>query len=50
MGADNDGSCVEHVWVMAGMTLDFDGTHIDYQCDRCGAVMVEGPGELRGEV
>lgn len=50
MGLDDDASCVEHVWVMSGMTCDLDGTHIDYACERCGAVMVEGPAELRGEV
>lgn len=50
MGVDDDQDCPEHVWVMAGMTCDLDGTHIDYACSRCGAVMVEGPAELRGEV
>lgn len=44
------GECVEHVWALAGMTLAMDGTHIDYECARCDAVMVETPGELRGEV
>ena len=44
------GECVEHVWRMTGMTLDLDGTHIDSVCDRCGALLVEGPDELGGRV
>lgn len=42
--------CVEHVWVMTGITTAADGTHIEHACQRCGAVAVEGPAELRGEV
>lgn len=54
MGADDSneghgpGECPEHVWVMRGMTLAGDGTHVDYGCARCPAVMVETPDELRG--
>jgi hypothetical protein len=44
------GECVEHLWVEAGITLAGDGTHIDYECARCDALMVETPAELRGEV
>ena len=47
---DDDHDCVEHVWQMAGMSTAADGTHIDYQCVRCGAVMLEGPDELAGRV
>lgn len=42
--------CVEHVWVMTGMSLSDDGTHIDSECARCGALMVEGPDEIAGRV
>jgi hypothetical protein len=35
---------------MTGMVTASDGTHIEHRCQRCGAVAVEGPGELRGEV
>jgi hypothetical protein len=42
------GECVEHRWVMAGMTLAGDGTHTDYECARCAAVMVETPADLAG--
>lgn len=41
--------CLEHVWVMVGMTTAADGTHIEYRCDRCGAETLEGPARLRGE-
>lgn len=47
--ADGD-SCVEHVWVMAGMVTAADGTHVEYRCSRCPAVTMETPAELRGEV
>ena len=50
MGADGDVDCVEHVWSMTGMVTASDGTHIDYACTRCGAVTVETPAQLRGEV
>lgn len=49
MGTDEVG-CVEHVWVMTGMTVAADGTHIEYACTRCPAVTLETPAELRGEV
>jgi hypothetical protein len=42
------GECVEHVWAMTGMTLAGDGTHVDYSCERCPAVLVVGPDELTG--
>jgi hypothetical protein len=42
--------CVEHVWVMTAMTTATDGTHVEYGCSRCPAVMLVGPQELRGEV
>lgn len=45
---DEPGECVEHVWAVQGMTLDWDGTHVDYACTRCPAVMVVGPDELAG--
>jgi len=44
------GECVEHVWMLAGVVLAGDGAHLDSECRRCGAVMVETPQELRGEV
>ncbi|HET7398984.1 MAG TPA: hypothetical protein VFJ94_10725 [Intrasporangium sp.] len=49
MAAD-DSDCLEHLWVMTGVTLAADGTHIEYECVRCAATTVEGPRELRGEV
>lgn len=54
MGADDrneggePGECVEHVWAMTGMTCAAEGTHLDYECERCKAVMVVGPDELAG--
>lgn len=45
-----DSQCVEHVWVMTAMTTAADGTHVEYECSRCSAMMVVGPAELRGEV
>ena len=42
--------CVEHVWSMTGMTLDTDGTHVEYACTRCGAITLEGPDEVAGKV
>jgi hypothetical protein len=48
VAADDDADCVEHVWVIRGMTLAGDGTHTDYECARCGAVMVETPADLAG--
>lgn len=45
-----DGECAEHVWVMAGVALAGDGAYIDHECSRCGALMVETPRDLRGEV
>jgi hypothetical protein len=35
---------------MTGMVTTTDGTHIEHECARCGAVTVEGPAELRGKV
>jgi hypothetical protein len=55
MGVDDanegraDGECVEHVWRLTGMDLSEIGTHMEYQCGRCLAVMIEGPDELAGE-
>lgn len=49
MPDDDDADCVEHVWVMAGATFAADGTHLDYVCARCPAVMVQTPAQLRGE-
>ena len=40
------GACVEHVWRLVGMTLDLDGTLMDYLCERCPAAMMVGPHEL----
>lgn len=48
MGADDDADCVEHVWVLTGATFALDGAHLEYACERCGAVMVEGPAEMTG--
>lgn len=54
MGADDRneghaaGECVEHVWVMTGMTVAADGTHMAYECDRCEAALVVGPDEIAG--
>jgi hypothetical protein len=42
--------CVEHVWSMTGVTLDNEGSLIEYECTRCGALTMETPRELRGEV
>lgn len=50
MGVDDDRDCVEHVWVMKGATFALDGAHLDYECRRCGALLVEGPDELMGKV
>lgn len=50
MGADDDADCVEHVWAMVGMTCGWDGTHIEWACERCGVPMVQGPDELAGRV
>lgn len=54
MGSDDrnegagPGECVEHVWAMVGMTLAMPGTYVDYECERCPAVLVVGPDELTG--
>lgn len=45
-----EAECVEHVWVMTGMVTAADGTHVEYGCQRCPAVTIETPAELRGEV
>lgn len=50
MNLDGPGECVEHVWVMTGMVTASDGTHIEQRCTRCGAEVLEGPAQLRGEV
>lgn len=44
MGADDDRSCVEHVWLILGATLDSGGAHTDYECVRCRAVLLVPPG------
>jgi hypothetical protein len=55
MGADDSneghaaGECPEHVWQMAGIPLAGDGAHVEQTCTRCAAVVMVGPGELRGE-
>ncbi len=48
MGADDDASCVEHVWVMQGATFTMAGAQVDYVCRRCGALSVQGPDQLTG--
>ena len=49
MTIDDDADCVEHVWSLTGATFALDGAHLDYECDRCGAVTLVGPGERSGE-
>jgi hypothetical protein len=46
----DEAPCVEHVWAMTGVSLDADGSLIEYECSRCGALTMETPRELRGEV
>lgn len=48
MSADDDADCVEHVWLMQGVTLTMAGSQIDSECTRCGALMVETGADLTG--
>lgn len=48
MGLDDDADCVEHRWVLQGVSLTRAGAQVDYVCARCGAVMVETGDELTG--
>lgn len=41
MGSDDDESCVEHVWLFQGVSVDERGQHREHECARCGAVLVE---------
>lgn len=49
MSDETDVDCLEHVWVLRGLTLG-EGltTALDYECCRCAALMVEGSYELTG--
>lgn len=44
------GECVEHVWVIRGVTAAKDGASIEHECARCGAPAFEGPDEVAGRV
>ena len=48
MGMDDDGDCVEHRWVLRGVSMTTQGSQVDYVCARCPAVMVETGDELTG--
>lgn len=38
MGRDDDGDCVEHVWVLKGLHLSLErGAEQEKVCERCGA-------------
>jgi hypothetical protein len=41
VGKDDDSDCAGHVWRVRGAVFDDDGSQVDYECSRCGAVMVE---------
>lgn len=41
MGKDDDADCAGHVWRVRGATFDDDGSQVDYECGRCGALMME---------
>ncbi len=43
MGADDDADCIEHVWVLQGVTFALDGATMDYACSRCEAIVVMQP-------
>lgn len=43
MSQDDDEDC-EHVWKLAGVHLG-EGVDAEYECTRCGAVMVRVPGQ-----
>jgi hypothetical protein len=43
VGQDDDADCIEHIWVLRGVTLAADGATADYECERCPAVMVTPP-------
>ncbi len=48
MGDDDDRDCVEHIWVLQGITLYMAGAQADYVCSRCGAVSVQTGDQLTG--
>jgi hypothetical protein len=50
MGADDDRDCVEHLWVLQGVTLTMAGAQADYECSRCGAVSVVTGDQMTGRV
>lgn len=41
MGADDDASCVEHIWLFTAALIDDGGSQREYECSRCGALSVE---------
>lgn len=46
MGADDDATCVEHVWQLVGLALiDGYGAATEYECVRCDAVIHVAPGD-----
>lgn len=40
------GGCVEHLWQVAGATLGGDGATTEYECLRCGGLLVVEPGGI----
>jgi len=45
MGMDDDTDCPEHEWVLSEMHLGEQGATMHYECSRCPALLVRGPGE-----
>ena len=43
VGQDDDADCVEHIWHLQGVTFAMDGATEDYECARCGALVVRQP-------
>lgn len=44
MSADDDGDCVEHVWVLDEAYFTLKGAEQVYRCTRCAAVRYQ-PGQ-----
>jgi hypothetical protein len=49
MGQDDDADCVEHVWRLTEAQFDHGGSHLAYECERCGAALLVPPGGMHPE-
>lgn len=43
MGADDDATCVEHVWELDEVNLSLRGAETAWRCTRCQAVSYSAP-------